>query len=288
MPPAVLAQRRPERLVDDLAEAVGGQERPRGVQSVQGADLGQRERARLQRADPPGEAVASPFDAQRRAPGDHRAHGRVVDQGLQLHVPAGDGLHLVEEKMRPPPGLRQPVEMRAGDVVLEPVCDAQDRIDEVGQRSQIVELHPEDRVRPRAFREQVLDDLELRRGLADLPRAAHRHDRRQREIEPPADPPDQIPARSGLHGRRIAAPPGVLPAQVGDERPGQLRDGERRAGVVHGSRADSGGIRIQDVAEAGFGRDVKPGQRSRTTSSRSCRRLAVAVLVRNRSMPLSS
>ena len=154
VPPAVIAKLGPEGLVGNRARAVGRKKGRRRRQPVQAADLGQRADARLDGADPSGQTVTPPFDAQGRAPGDHRAHGRVVDQGLQLHVPAGDDLHLVEEEMRPLPGVRKPVEMRTGDVVLEPVRDAQDRIDEVAQRGQLVELHPENRVRSRALREQ--------------------------------------------------------------------------------------------------------------------------------------
>ena len=164
----------------------------------------------------------------------HGAHGSVVHEELQLHVPAADDLHLVEEEMRPLPGPRQTVEVRAGDVVLEPVRDAQDRVDEIVQRPQLVELHAEDRVGRDALGQQILDDLELRRGLAHLPRAAHRDDGCKFQIQPAADLADEMASRAGLHRRGLACPPGILPAQVGYQSRRKLRNRKHRTAFVHG------------------------------------------------------
>ena len=156
--------------------------------------------------------------------------------------------------MRPLPGVRQAVEVRSGDVVLEPVRDAQDRIDKFVQGPQLVELHPDDRVRLGALCEQILDDLKLRSCLSNLPRPPHSHNRRELEIEPAANLSNQMARRAGLYRRGIAGPPGVLPAQVGNERLGQLRSREHRTDLGHIASTRAGEI----DSRAGWRRNCFP------------------------------
>jgi len=134
-------------------------------------------------------------------------------------------------------GAGQAVEVRSGDVVLEPVRDAQDRVHESLQRPQLVELYAEDRARRDAFGQQILDDLKLRRGLAHLTGAAHRDDGCKFQIQPAADLADQMASRAGLHRRGLACPPGVLAAKIGDEGQRQFRSGKDRTALGHTTSA---------------------------------------------------
>ena len=62
---SVRAQLPPEVLVDEEAQSVVGEERRRPRQVAQRADLGEREHARLDRADASCQAVTAQFDPQR-------------------------------------------------------------------------------------------------------------------------------------------------------------------------------------------------------------------------------
>ena len=229
----VFPQAGPEPLLQKVRQAVVPEEGGRRSQAAQGADLGERQNPSLDRMDAAGERVAPQLGAQGRASGDHHPDRSVVDQGLQLPVPALDVLDLVEKQVGGLAVAGQAVEALRRNAAFEPVRNAQDRFRQPAQGLEVVELDAKDPPRVHPLVEQVLDHLELRRGLADLARSPDDDDRSDPGIEAPAHLPHQVPAGRRLRRHGLSFPPGVEAQQVVAESGWEAGVGEEGGLLVH-------------------------------------------------------
>jgi hypothetical protein len=96
-------------------------------------------------------------------------------------------LDLVEQQIGGLAALRHGVERRPQHARLVPVDEAEDRLGDAGQLGQFVGLETEDVAWRYSPRQEIRQDLELCRGLADLPRTAHDYGRCQPELETTMD-----------------------------------------------------------------------------------------------------
>jgi hypothetical protein len=230
---AVRCEVAPELEPQQRLETVVGQERRPCVDAAEGPDLRQREHAGLDRVDPPRQAVATLFDAQRGAAGHHDLRAGVVDERLQLRRPVRQVLDLVEEQVRRFAALRRVVDGLAEHGLLVPLDESQHRRGRAQQFRQLVGLEPEDVRRRHAAREQVRDHVILRRRLADLARTSDHDDRGDPLTQPAMDLIDEVAPGTRQAAHRPTLPPRILQAQRRDDPLGELDPGEQGA-LLHG------------------------------------------------------
>jgi hypothetical protein len=136
-------------------------------------------------------------------------------------------LDLVEDQVdrlaTPSPGIERAADSRAAeDVVLVPQGQAQDRHAAGVEVGELVELDVEDPSRIEILDvQQVVDDLTLQDGLADLAGTAQDGDRRQAAVQPVQHRLEEPAVESSGWGIRFASPPRVLGVQKRFGRSGQ-------------------------------------------------------------------
>jgi hypothetical protein len=96
------------------------------------------------------------------------------------------------------------------------------------QSRQLVARNAHDVLRRDSPLKQVIDDLQLGRGFADLPRTAHHDDRGEPLRKLPVNRVDECPTRLRKRATRLPLPPRILTPHVANEIFRQLRRSRRR------------------------------------------------------------
>lgn len=218
----MLAESFPEIAPGQRLQAVVRQKRLPQIHAAEGGDLGQRQDAGLDRRDPAGQTVAALLDPQCRASGDQDTSLGVVDERLELRRPVVEVLDLVEDQVGVLTAAGDGVERRSEHRLLVPVRQAQDRLAELLDVGDLVGLDAKDVARRDASLQEVLDHMELGRGLADLTRTADDDRRSEAHVQAAVDLSDEMAPRRG-QGRRLAVlPPWIHAPQIADHGVGEL------------------------------------------------------------------